>query len=231
MKDINPEVDQITKEVSVCMQKILLELGGYKLDPTAELEKGVVYISFHLGREYFLTTRDALNQQRVVGGGSVLRACFENLADLFYIFRTMERTNKYAKSYIDSIEVYRKAVLALHGKDIKKVFAERTTKQVNRWTNASIDDRIKDLSSSLMTIYDMFCYFSHPNPASITFMGIPGLREGQLNLAKQANCITSITLMAICINHSNIKSVTYDELDTLSRKLGIGMSVRKSSSS
>jgi hypothetical protein len=223
MKYFNTDVDQITNEVSNCLQRIMIEFGDYKLDPINEPSKGVVYIGFHLGREYFLTTRDALSQGHVVGGGNVLRTCFENLADLFYIFRTHDRTDKYAKPYIESIEVYKRTMIDLHGKDMKKVFADRTAKQVNKWTNASIDDRVNDLSSSLMTIYDMFSYFSHPNPASITYLGIPGLRDGQTNLAKQANCITAITLMATCINHSDVKSVSYDELDTLSRKLGVGI--------
>ncbi len=221
MKPINPEIDQITKEVSVCMQKICDELEGYKLNPSAEPKQGVVYIAFHLGREYFLTARDALKQKHVVGSGNVIRAGFENLADVFYIFKTQERTEKYAKQYILSLEVYRQTMLGLHGTDIGEVFAQRKVKQVNKWAgNASIDDRLNDLSKSLTTVYDMFSYFSHPNPAAITFMGIPGLRKGQQGLSEQVNCHIAVMLMAMCVTHGDIHSVTYDELIGLAKRLG-----------
>jgi hypothetical protein len=221
MKPINPEIDQITKEVSVCVQKICSEFEGYKLNPSAEPKQGVVYIAFHLGREYFLTARDALKQKHVVGSGNVIRAAFENLADVFYIFKTEERTEKYAKKYVLSLEVYRQTMLGLHGSDIDEVFAKRKVKQVNKWAgNASIDDRLNDLSRSLTTVYDMFSYFSHPNPAAITYMGIPGLREGQLGLSQQVNCLVAVVLMAMCVAHGDIKSVSYDELNGLAKRLG-----------
>lgn len=224
MQPVNPEIDQITKEVSACVQKICNELEGYKLNPSTEPKKGVVYIAFHLGREYFLTARDALKQKHVVGSGNVIRASFENLADVFYIFKTQQRTEKYAKKYILSLEVYRQTMLGLHGIDIDEVFADRKVKQVNKWAgNASIDDRLNDLSKPLATVYDMFSYFSHPNPAAITFMGIPGLRNGQLGLSQQVNCHIAVMLMAMCVVHGDIQSVTYDELNGLAKRLGTAL--------
>jgi hypothetical protein len=221
MKPINPEIEQITKEVSSCVQKICSELDGYKLNPSAEPRKGVIYIAFHLGREYFLTARDGLEQKHVVGSGNVIRASFENLADVSYIFKTQQRTEKYAKQYILSLEVYRQAMLGLHGIDINEVFADRKARQVNKWAgNASIDDRLNDLSKSLVTVYDMFSYFSHPNPAAIAFMGIPGLRDGQLGISQQVNCHIAVMLMAMCVNRGDIQSVTYDELNGLAKRLG-----------
>lgn len=224
MQAINPDIEQITKEVSACIEKIRAELEGYKLDPSSEPKKGVVYIAFHLGREYFLTARDALKQRHVVGSGNVIRACFENLADVFYIFKTPERTEKYAKQYILSLEVYRRKMLGLHGEDIDKVFKERKIKQVNKWAgNASIDDRLNDLSTTLTTVYDMFSYFSHPNPASLTYLGIPGLRDAQLNLSEQVNCHIAVVLMMICVTHSDLQSVTAAELNELAKKLGTSL--------
>src|SRR5260221_9682691 len=124
MKPINPEIEQITQDVSTCVQKICNELEGYKLNASAEPKKGVVYIAFHLGREYFLTARDALRQKHVVGSGNVIRAGFENLADVFYIFKTQERVEKYAKQYILSLEVYRQTMLGLHETGVDEVFAK-----------------------------------------------------------------------------------------------------------
>src|SRR5260221_12527249 len=112
-------------------------------------------------------------------------------------------------------------MLGLHETGIDEVFAKRKVKQVNKWAgNASIDDRLGDLSKSLTTVYDMFSYFSHPNPAAITYMRIPGLREGQLGLSQQVNCYVAVMLMAMCVTHGDIQSVSYDELIGLAKRLG-----------
>lgn len=220
MKEYNEEIEGINTTVSDCIRRILIEFKGYELDSINDTERGVAYIAFHLGQEYFYAARDLLKKERVVGGGSLIRACIENQADIFYIFKNAENTKKYAQPYVESIESYSNAVVDMKAVTIDEVFKARMAKQVNKWTNASIEDRIKDAGASVATVYDMFSYFSHPNPAAITYMGNKNLRKKQINIMQQCNAMIAVALMTVVIKHANIRSVTYDELNTIGVEIG-----------
>lgn len=223
MQEYNPEIDQITKEVTILLEKLANEYGVMKISTKSDYLKGTAWISFHLGREYFMTARDSLNNGRVIGGGAIVRTCIENVADLFYIFDKKNNPNKYARAYVESLEKFRQVMLNAADLSFEEVFDERRIKQANKWTNASIEDRIVATGKGLSNIYDLFSYFSHPNPGSLTYLMIKSLKEKQINLLKQGNCLTALNLMGLVLGYADLKSVTIDELDKLARKLGSQM--------
>lgn len=115
----------------------------------------------------------------------------------------------------------------LHSKDMKDVFSNRLAKKVNNWAGgSSIDDRIKDLTPSLLTIYDMFSYFGHPNPASIAYMRIAGLKNGQLAISKSMNCHVAVVMMMIIVIHGDIESVSNEALDQLRIQIDLTMDTK-----
>jgi|GEM_PF-3150909 len=219
-------IDQITEEVSRVMNDLGAELQNREFDKSVEVKDRVIFIVFLLGWEYFKSARDTLKLEHVVGSGNLIRSSFENLADIFYMFKTDERVKKYAEAYASSLDTYKSVMLDLHSKSIDDVFSNRLAKKVNNWAGgSSIDDRLKDLTPSLLTVYDMFSYFSHPNPASITYMRIAGLKNGQLAISKSMNCHVAVVLMMIILNHSDIKSVSNETLDQLRVQIDSTMSL------
>lgn len=217
MQKIIPEIDSIVKEVSDKMLDIYEELQQQNPDIKSDYSKGAAMIVFRLGLDYFIAARDVLHKGGVISGGSLVRTALENIADLFYIY---DKPNKYPKAYVESMEQFREIMVGVAQKDYNALAQSRELKQANKWTNASIEDRIKASGSSFLNIYDLLSYFGHPNPGSLTYITNKNLKAGQLNLLKQANCMTALTLMGVLLNHSDIEKTKVEELDVIARKLG-----------
>jgi len=220
------KIDQLTEEVSDVMNVLGKELQDREFDKSDSIKDRVIFIVFLLGWEYCKSARDTLKLEHVIGSGTLIRSSFENLADIFYIFKTDDRVEKYAESYTSSLDTYKNVMSDLHSKKIDDVFSNRLAKKVNNWAGeSSIDDRLKDLTPSLLTIYDMFSYFSHPNPASITYMRIAGLKNGQLAISKSMNCHVAVVLLMIILSHSDIMSVSKETLDHLRIQIDSTMTI------
>lgn len=226
MQKIIPEVDSIVKEVSDKMLDMYEEFQQQDADVKADYSKGAAMIVFRLGLDYFTTARDALHKGRVISGGSLVRTALENMADLFYIY---DKPNKYPQAYVESMETFRRIMISVALKDYNVLAKSRELKQANKWTKASIEDRIKASGDSLLNIYDLLSYFGHPNPGSLTYITNTKLKDAQLNLLKQANCMSALTLMCVVLNHSDITTVKIEELDIIARKLGIQLIPNKPS--
>ncbi len=213
-----PEIDSIVKEVSDKMLDMYEEFQQRNADVKADYSKGTAMIVFRLGLDYFTTARDALHKGQVISGGSLVRTALENIADLFYIY---DKPDKYPKAYVESMEAFKTIMIKVALKDRKSLAQSRELKQANKWTNATIEDRIKASGDSLLNIYDLLSYFGHPNPGSLTYITNSKLKDAQLNLLKQANCMSALTLMSVVLNHSDISTINVEELDKIARKLGI----------
>ncbi len=221
MRQFNPEIDAISQDAAKYMEEIILSYHELKIDIEADYEKGTAAVAFRLGYGYFKTAFEALAKNNLLGGGLAVRTCLENLSDLYYIFdNTPHRTAKYSKAYVESIEKFRQAMVDAAGKTSEEVFTSGILKEANRWTNASVSDRIEASGKANSNIYDMFSYLSHPNPGAITYFTSSELKKGQLNLLKQSNCLVAVHLMGLIIHHSDVESVTFEELDELAVKLG-----------
>jgi hypothetical protein len=217
MQNINPEIDKIVQETSKLLSRMYDEFQQINISVTADYSKGAAMIVFRLGLEYYIAARDELAKERVIPGGSLVRSAIENLVDLFYIY---DKQGKYPRAYVESMEAFRQIMLRAANKPSAVLANSRELKQANKWTNASIEDRIKASGPSLLNIYDILSYFGHPNPGSLTYVTNSKLKDGQLNLLKQGNCMTVLTLMGVVLNHSDIKTIKVEELDVLARKLG-----------
>lgn len=218
MQEFNNEIDDIAKEVTDLMLKIADDFAKAQPDLRTDYLKGASIIAFRLGLDYFATARDALYKGRIISGGAVTRSALENLSDLFYVY---DKPDKYPKAYVESMEAFQTIMLAAAGKNTKGLVASRELKQANVWTNATVEQRVIASGGSLLVIYDLLSYFSHPNPGSLTYLNNKTLKDKQVNLMKQANCMTAISLMKLVLNHTDIKSVKRDDLDKLAQKLGM----------
>lgn len=216
MLEFNPETDNVSAECTNLILKIADELKAAKIDPRHNYDCGAAMIAFLLGVDYFSSTRDDLARKRVISGGATLRCALENIIDLFYMY---DDTEEYAKRYVESMFRFKQIMMNAAGKSTKDLAVSRELKQANKWTDSSIEDRLKASGPAFINVYDMFSYFSHPNPGSITYSQSTQLRDKQLNLMKQANCMTALTLMGLLINHCPIKSVTHNDLNELSKVL------------
>lgn len=224
MDGIKTGIDDITNETSALIHKLALEFQQINVKLTDAPSLVALWIAFHLGREYFLGAKDALNNKRLLTGTTSVRASLENVADILYIFQTDANIQKYAPRYVGSITAYEKALKDAVAAGAKSVFADRKLKQANSWTGATIDDRLKAIlgtHGAFTTVYDMLSYFSHPNPVSINFIGKQWLREGQTNLVQQGNCMTAIVLMALVVNNSTLRSVSLTDLDKVGQRIGL----------
>lgn len=220
MKELIKEIDVIAKEVTDLMLKIYEEFEKSQPNLRADYNKGAAIIAYRLGLDYFATARDALHKGRVVSGGAVTRSAIENLCDLYYIY---DKPDKYPKAYVESMEAFRKIMVAVGAanKSSDVLAASRELRQANKWTGASVEDRVKASGNSLVNIYDLLSYFSHPNPGSLTYITNAKLKYGQLNLMQQANCMTAISLIKLVLNHADVTSVKVGELDKVALKLGM----------
>jgi hypothetical protein len=217
MQKIVPEIDEIVKEVSEFMSGMYEEFQQLSPDLNADYDKGAAMIVFRLGLDYFVTARDALHKGLVISGGALVRTSLENLADLFYIY---DKPEKYPQAYVESMEKFRSIMLGAANKDTKELASTRELKQANKWTGATIEQRLQASGDSLINIYDLFSYFGHPNPGSLTYITNKNLKAAQLNLLKQSNCMTALTLMGVVLNHSDIQSIKTEELNVTAKKIG-----------
>ena len=217
MIPIVPEIDEIVDEVSALMSRMIDEFQEMKASFTDEPQKGASMIVFILAADYYASARDVLKKGRIISGGSLVRTGFENLADLFYLY---DKPDKYPKTYVDSMQAFKDMMKDVATKDFQELAESRQMKQANKWTGATIEDRIKASGESLLNSYDLLSYFGHPNPASITYLSNKRLNEAQLNLLKQANCLTALTIMGVVLNHTDAKSVSMEEIDAIGKKLG-----------
>lgn len=220
MKPLNPKVDEVGVEIIKLVLKINNELKDKMLNTTGEYEKGVSLIGFRIGLDYFTGALTTLKSGNILSGTTLIRCGLENIADMYYIFCAGPKKQIYARKYVESIEKFRKVSSTVVGKDVGQIGSDKLMRQINKWTDASIDDRLKSTGSSLQAIYDLFSYYSHPNPAAMIFLTNQDLKAAQINLLKQANCINMLNAIMILINHSEIISVTSDEIAKLSKILG-----------
>jgi hypothetical protein len=220
MQRINPNIDQIVTKTADLMSLIDDEYKSLKVEPSADYMKGVAWIGFRIGVDYFFAARDALEKDRLLSGTNLVRSNFENLGDLYYIYCTPGKQAKYAKAYVDSMNEFTKVFVLAKLKGFDATAQERALKQANKWTNATIEDRLKATGKAMLTMYDMMSYFSHPNPGVLTYLDRPSLLSAQINLVKQCNCINAINIMGLVINHSDIKSVTHLELNAIATEIG-----------
>lgn len=215
-------MDGVLNEILVCIEKIAKEFVGLNLSSDTQVEKGVTHIVFCLGSEYYLCAQDSISAGYVVGSGNIVRSAIENLADAHFILKSKEQLEKYGKKYIDSLKVYQNKMEEAHNGGIDAIISDRMLKQINKWSGgASIDDRLNSLSSSVATSYDLFSYFSHPNPASISYMQNIPLKDAQLDTSELVNCQTILFLMVICVVHGSVKSVTFEILDSILNRLEV----------
>ncbi len=221
MDIVNHDMSALNDATAEHMNAVFAEFSSLNIKAEEDPESGVSWTAFHLGRDYFIGARDALNSKHLLTGASSVRAAIENISDMLYIFRDAKSTQKYAPTYVASGNAYKTAVKEAAAVDMLEVFASRTLKQANKWTSASIDDRLHVVGNFMATVYDMLSYFSHPNPAAIDFIGKPQLREAQIDLIHQGNCMTALFMMAIIINQGHISTVSLEELDATGREFGI----------
>ncbi|MDB5178541.1 MAG: hypothetical protein JWN01_484 [Patescibacteria group bacterium] len=220
MQPFNTEIDQITQDVSSYAKRIFDEYAELNLELKSDYSKSAVWISFHLGCDYFLSARDTLEASRLLGGGAIVRTCIENIADLFYIFASSQKEGKRAKAYVESLETFRQKMIEITKLGSDAVFEARMAKQVNDWTTSTITDRMKVTGQAMTTIYDFLSYSSHPNPGALSYLLIPGFKKAQQNLLQQVNCTVMLHLISHVLMHDDLKSVTLEEADAVARRLG-----------
>lgn len=218
MFEFNSDVDSIAKEVTDCMLRMYEDFRKTNPELRADYSKGSAIIAYRLGLDYFAAAQDSLHKGRIISGGTVTRAALENLIDLFYVYG---KPDKYPKAYVESMEDFRKIMIniAAAKKTIDNLAVSRELKQANRWTGSSNEERVKASGAVFITFYDMLSYFSHPNPGSLTYIANKSLKEKQINLMQQLNCITALSLMKVVLNHTDVQSVTRDELEKIEAKL------------
>ncbi len=214
----------LNKDVANAVATVHNEFVDKKMQLTGDPYEVVSFIAFELGRDYFKGARLVLEDGELLTGTSAVRSGLENAADLFFIYIDKTKSAKRAKAYVDSIKTYRdemiKAKLDL---DAGNKVGSYSMKQVNAWTTSTITTRINAAGIAISTTYDMLSYFSHPNPAAITFLGNPRLLKGQLTIVHQANCVGALTLCSMAIRHCNLSSVTSADLDAISDKYKLGL--------
>lgn len=202
------------------MDRVFIEYASQKFDQKADFQKRTAWIGFRIGNDYFKGAKDALLNEMLLSGTNLVRSGLENLGDLFYIYCTQEKTDKYVKAYVESMSKFTRAMVMARLKGFDATAQGRLLRQANKWTDANIEQRLKATGPAILTVYDMMSYFSHPNPGAVTYLENPKLLTAQINLVKQCNCMAAINLMGLAINHGNIKQVTYSELNRIATNLG-----------
>jgi hypothetical protein len=220
MQNFNPNVDIVSKEVSTIMHKIYDDLQKMQPDLNANYNVGAAVIAFRLGLDYFEAAKDALDKGHIVSGGALARCALENLSDLFYVY---EKPEKYPKAYVESMEEFKRMMLAtsIANKGTDALAASRELKQANKWTDSSIDDRIRAGGNSLVNMYDLLSYFSHPNPGSLTYLIDQDIKSKQINLMKQTNSMTALSLANVVLSKTSAKSVQRQDLESIALKLDL----------
>lgn len=220
MQNLHPDIDLLMQDTATLMTKVNAEYDVLNINPQEDYLKGTAWIGFKIGFDYFMAARQSLIDEHLLSGTSLVRSGLENLGDLFYIYCAPKKQYKYAKAYVESTARYNGVMLIARAKGLDTVSKDRIMKQANKWTEATIEQRLEATGPSILTVYDMMSYFSHPNPAVVTYLQKPKLLHAQINIVKQCNCIAAISLMGLSINHANINNIEYTELNEISTKLG-----------
>lgn len=220
MQNIHPAIDRLIDETTELMEKVHSEYQALEIKSDEDYLKGTAWIGFNIGYDYFMAAKQSLIDEFLLSGTGLVRSGLENLGDLFYIYCSPKKKDQYAKAYVESIARYNGAMVIAKIKGLDVTAKERLLKQANKWTGASIEERLQATGSSILTAYDMMSYFSHPNPAVMTYLQKPRLLNAQINLVKQCNCITAISLMGLSINHAKLQTIKYEDLNKIATELG-----------
>ncbi len=211
------EIDDICGEIegifNTMFDRLSVEYDVVGKDPI----KLASSMSLSIGRDYFRGGRAALLAGQLISAGSLARASAENLADLAYI---MKNPDKYASKYVDSKKNFKKAMNDAVVQGVDGLNDNRTMKQANKWTNSSVDDRVSGLS--IAGLYDLLCYFAHPNPGALIYFDNTKFYEGQLNLVGQL-----ITGSAVFLQGMATLSLGWNDIegriDNCAARLGISV--------
>lgn len=207
--------------VSQAAVNIYQEYMSVGIDFDKDVNRSVAYIGFNLARQYFHAVELLDKRGLVISASGAVRSGLENASDLFYIFSKLDKD--YGKHYIDSMQAFHGAMKKAAVAGQEQVVLNRMMKQVNPWTNASIEDRLKFLGGDLLFTYDMLSYFSHPNPAAIQFLIRPEMRVVVSEMVNVANNITMLHVMAFSLLFGEIKSVKEAELESIANQLGFNL--------
>ena len=214
-------INNTSREVAELMNRVMAEINGRNIDYSSNHSSNVGLLSFMLAFDYFDSTLYLIEKSRVLSAGALLRSSLENMADIFFILTSKaSKVDERAKSYVESINIFRSAMVSAHNKagEAEKV---RLLKNVNQWSTSNITDRLRDIGgNSLLTTYDMLSYFSHPNPGLIEYIVNEELRNGELIIIESAICVNAVHLIAIMIQYSEIRSVGKIELEAIAQKIG-----------
>jgi len=209
----------ITGKVADLMNRVMIEVNGKRIDYNKDHVSSVGLLSFMLAFDYFDSTLNAVDKQRIISAGSLLRSSLENMADIFYILsNNASKIESRSKAYVESIKVFREAMISASTVEASELAGNRMMNNVNQWTTSNISRRIGDLN--LLTSYDLLSYFTHPNPGSVEYLVNQSLKEQQLNVIEQAVCVNSVHLIALMMHHSGIKSISESEIEGIARELG-----------
>lgn len=220
MQNVHPEIDRLIDETTVLMEKVRDEYQALEIKADKDHLKGTVWIGFNIGYDYFMAAKQSLINEYLLSGTGLVRSGLENLGDLFYIYCAPKKKEKYAKAYVESTARYNGAMVIARIRGVDTTAKERLLKQANKWTEATIEQRLQATGPAIITVYDMMSYFSHPNPAVMTYLQKPRLLKAQINLVKQCNCIAAISLMGLSINHAKLQTIKYEELNKIATELG-----------
>ena len=219
MKEFNTEIDDISQKTQLLVERVEQWYAANGIDPKANYEKGATWINFSLGVDYYQSARKLLADGNILGGGNVLRTSLENTADIFFIVCEPSKIGRRSKAYVESIEAYRDAMRQL-GVEMLDKKGERPMQTINSWTTASIYDRLQATGDSIVFVYDMFSYLSHPNPASMMFLTNEKFKNQMINVFQQANEFNILNTIAVTLNHSDIDTVKVEECEAIANQLG-----------
>jgi hypothetical protein len=209
---------QASALVSKAAVSIYEEYTAVGIDFDMDVNRSVAYIGFHLARQYFHAVESLNGQDLIISASGIVRSGLENASDLFYIFSKLNKD--YGRSYVGSMQAFHDAMKKAAAAGQEQVALNRMMKQVNPWTNASIEDRLKFLGEDLLFTYDMLSYFSHPNPAAVQFLVRPEMNNAVGEMASAANNITMLHVMAFSVLFGEIKSVKEAQLEVIANQLG-----------
>lgn len=219
MQDFLPDIEDVSREVQGLVARAAAEYKQRGIDPAQDYVKGAAWITFTLAFDYYDGARRELAAGNILSGTTLVRTNLENVTDLFYILGDKIKTERRAKAYVDSIEAYREAVKRVSGTALESM-EERPVRELNKWTEASIYDRLKATGDPLVFVYDLFSYNSHPNPASMLLVTNDAYAKAMINILQQANEYTMLNTLGLVLSHSDIESVAMTEVNDLAKRLG-----------
>lgn len=176
-------------------------------------------IVFRLSVEYFFCTRNLLDNKQTLTSGAIIRLGIENLADLNYL---LSNPDKYVEDYLKSTKKYHDVMVKSFSLAFKSSDGRRGLKQAARWTNASIDDRIKFSGDAFVNLYDMLSYFSHPTPGTSIFLNDNKLGEGLRPILRQMNCVVVLYVLNTAIDECTFLKVDRNYIESIIEQLNLG---------